>query len=403
LTVEIRTCTTEELRAGVNPILQYFGSELDDEGLARFSRLLPAERMHGAFDGGEVVGAVSAYKLDMTVPGGPIPASGITLVGVRPTHRRRGVLRSLMRHQLDTIHDRGEPIAALWAAEETIYGRFGYGIASINGEIRIGREWGAFRHSWERKSTARQISNEEALEKLPPIYEQVRPGTPGMLSRSPDWWEVRRLSDAEHERQGRGPLIRVLFERDGNPVGYALYRHRVAWSEGNSDSQLDVAEAIGADLQATAEVWRYLLDVDLIAYIHAEFVPIDHPLFFILARPRRLRYRVADGLWLRLVDVEQALARRSYASDEALVLEVADDFCPWNEGRYRIERGEATRTEQEPDLRLAVRDLASVYLGGFSFGRLARAGLVEELRPDGLARADRLFASEPAPWCPEMF
>jgi predicted acetyltransferase len=132
-------------------------------------------------------------------------------------------------------------------------------------------------------------------------------------------------------------------------------------------------------------------------------MPIDHPLFFLLAEPRRLRFRAADGIWMRLVDVEAALRARSYASSEQLVLEVVDAFCPWNDGCYRIEEGEVSRAKGGADLRLEVRELASTFMGGFSFAQLARAGQVEELRAGGLACADRLFASSPAPWCPEMF
>jgi len=131
------------------------------------------------------------------------------------------------------------------------------------------------------------------------------------------------------------------------------------------------------------------------AQIHAEYMPIDHPLFFLLAEPRRLRFRAQDGIWLRLVDVEAALRARSYVSGEQLVLEVADSFCPWNEGCYRIEEGEVSRAKGEADLRLDVRELATVFMGGFSFTQLLRAGLVEELRPGGIACADRLFTT---PW-----
>jgi predicted acetyltransferase len=214
---------------------------------------------------------------------------------------------------------------------------------------------------------------------------------------------LRQLDDRPDDRHGAGPLVRVLFKRSGEPVAYALYRHRTEFVEGRYNSTLEVREAIGADVAATAGVWRYLFDIDLMAQIHAEYMPIDHPLFFFLAEPRRLRFRAQDGIWLRLVDVESALRARSYASGEQLVLEVSDSFCPWNEGCYRIEEGEVARAKDSADLRLEVRELASVFMGGYSFSQLAGAGLVEELRPGGIACADRLFGSSPAPWCPEMF
>ena len=402
MTIEIRTCTDDEFAAGLSPIWQYFSAEPGEQLVSNFRRILPPDRINAAFDGKEVVGSAGSYPFRMTIPGGPIPIAGITLVGVRPTHRRRGILSKLMKQLLEVAHERSEAIAALWVAEEPIYGRFGCGMASINGEIRIDREHNHFRRHWDRLA-ATQVSFERALERFPLVYEQVAPRSPGMLSRTRDWWEVRQLFDDEHDRHGAGPLLRVLFERKGEPAGYALYRHRTAFIEGRSDSTLEVREAIGIDTAATAGVWRYLFDVDLMAHVHAEYVPIDHPLFFLLAEPRRLRYRAQDGIWIRLVDVESALRARSFASGEKLVLEVVDHFCPWNDGCYRIEDGEVSRAKDGADLRLEVRELASVFMGGYSFAQLARAGVLEELRPGGIACADRLFASSPAPWCPEMF
>ena len=403
MTIEIRTCNDEEFAAGISPIWQYFGEGPREEIVENFRRILPAGRINAAFDGKEVVGSASAYPVKMTIPGGPVDVAGITLVGVRPTHRRQGILSKLMKQLLEQAHSRGEPIASLWVAEETIYGRFGCGICSINGEIRIDRAHTHYRKHWQRTLAARQVTHEEALESFPLVYQQVAPQISGMLSRTRAWWEVRQLLDDAAERHGTGPLLRVLFEQGGEPAGYALYSHRTEFVEGRTNSTLEVREAIGLDTDATAQVWRYLFDVDLMAQIHAEYISIDHPLFFLLAEPRRLRYRAQDGIWLRLVDVEEALRARSYTSGEQLVLELKDSFCPWNEGCYRIEEGEVSRAKGEADLRLDVRELASAFMGGFSFSQLARAGLIEELRPGGIACADRLFASSPAPWCPEMF
>ncbi|HEY5479066.1 MAG TPA: GNAT family N-acetyltransferase [Gaiellaceae bacterium] len=403
MTIEIRTCKEDEFAAGMSPIWQYFSEEPRQEIVENFRRILPPGRIHAAFDGDQVVGSASAYPCQMTIPGGPVPTAGITLVGVRPTHRRQGILSKLMKQLLEGAHERGEPIAALWVAEETIYGRFGCGICSINGDIRIDRAHTHYRKHWERTLVAGQVDGKEALGSFPSVYEQVAPRSPCMLSRTRDWWEVKQLLDDPADRHGAGPLLRVLFEREGKPAGYALYRHRTEFVEGCANSTLEVKEAIGVDTAATAEVWRYLLDIDLMVQIHVEYMPIDHPLFFLLAEPRRLRFRVEDGIWLRLVDVEAALRARSYAAGEQLVLDVTDSFCAWNEGCYRIEEGEVSRAKGAADLRLDVRELATAFMGGFSFSQLHRAGLVEELRPGGIACADRLFATPVAPWCPEMF
>ena len=116
-----------------------------------------------------------------------------------------------------------------------------------------------------------------------------------------------------------------------------------------------------------------------------------------------MRYRVYDGVWVRLVDVGAALSARAYASDEAVVLELRDAFCGWNEGRWRVAGGRAERTGDEPDLALDVADLGSVYLGGFTWRELRAALRVEERAAGAVERADRIFGSWPKPWCPEIF
>src|SRR6266545_654685 len=160
---------------------------------------------------------------------------------------------------------------------------------------------------------------------------------------------------------------------------------------------------IAESAQAIAEIWRYLLDVDWVATIETSLLPPDHPLFFVLAEPRRMRYRMGDSLWARLVDVGAALSLRTYADDGELVLDLRDAFCPWNEGRWLLAGGTAERTDREPDLRLDVRELGSAYLGGVGFVQLAQSGLVEEVAPGALARADRIFRHGLQPWCPEIF
>jgi predicted acetyltransferase len=400
--LEVRHCRPEELRAGLSPIFHYFGRAPNEEAAESIGRLLPADRMHAAWEDGRVVGAAGAFPFELTVPGGRVRAAGVTLVGVLPTHRRRGVLRSMMRAQLDDVHERGEPVAYLWASEDQIYTRFGYGRASLQGEIDVSRAHAAFGAPLERRGRLRLVDKAEADDALPPIHERVAAETPGMFRRSADWWEGRLLSDPEWLRRGRGEMQRVLLELDGEPAGYALYRLNLSFGRGSSTGEVDVVEALGVDAQAVAELWRFLLDVDWMDRIKAPLLPIDHPLLLLFADPRRLRFTLVDGIMVRLVDVGTALAARHYAGDGAVVAEVRDAFCPWNEGRWRLGPG-GGRTDGEPELRLDVSALGSVYLGGFTFAELARAGRVEELVEGAIARADELFRTDWAPWCPEIF
>jgi predicted acetyltransferase len=396
--VDVRQATAAELRSGLAPVSHYFGNEPTEENVRRFARVLRPERMHVAEEDGRIVGGASAFEFRFTVPGAIVPAAGVTIVGVLPTHTRRGVLTQLMRAQLDDIHERGEPIAALWASEETIYGRFGYGMAALCGEIEIQRVHGTFRTPVDHGGSFRLLSYEEALDAIPPVYARVAAETPGMFGRPREWWEARALHDSEARRDGAGELVRVVLERDGEGVAYAIYRLRMDFEAGSSTGEVRVIEAMGVSPEATAGIWRYLLDIDWMERVQAELLPVDHPLFLLLEQPRRMRFRLGDSLWVRLVDVGAALAARAVESD--VVLEVADAFCPWNNARYALDGSKST---EEADIRLDVSDLASAYLGGFTFPQLARAGRVEEFAPGALARADAAFRTDRAPWCPEIF
>jgi predicted acetyltransferase len=291
----------------------------------------------------------------------------------------------------------------LWASEETIYGRYGYGLAAFAGEIKLAHEYTAFAQQLEPEGTIRFLEPDEARDAVPPVYERVRRLWPGMFSRDDLWWENREIKDPEERREGAGPKRWVAYERDGSIDAYAVYRHKPGWEEGSTTAELRVVEALAATPTAERELWSYLLAIDWKATLSAFLLPPDHALFFLLATPRRLRYRMGDGIWVRLVDVGAALSGRKYAVDDAVVFEVHDDFCPWNQGRWKLEDSAAVRTDEAADIALSVQSLGSAYLGGVSFSSLARAGRAQELKDGALMRADALFRWDRHPWCPEIF
>ena len=400
MSFELRRCADPtEFQSALMAIGQYFGMEPGDELSRQFERLLPIERMHAVWDGATIVAGAGSFPLTLSVPGGELPCSGTTVVGVSPTHRRRGLLRTMMRVGLDEAHERGEPLAALWASEEPIYGRFGYGQAAFAGEVSIQKGHDAFAVPRERSGTVRLVEADEALELFPPLWGALARQRPGMPSRSRDWWQFRALA----ERSGRGKNRFALVELEGAPAAYAIYRHDPKWEGGSSSGTVVVVEAIGVVPAAFAELWRFLLDIDWFETVSTSLVPPDHPLFFLLAEPRRARYRRGDGLWVRLVDVGAALAGRSYPVEPDLVLDLRDSFCPWNQGRWHLAGATAERTEASPDLALDVAALGSAYLGGLGFAELAQGGLVEELSRGAVERADSSFRHGLHPWCPEIF
>ena len=402
---DVRACSSvQELRGAVAPIWYYFGRSVPvDEQFQRVERVLPPARMHAAWEKGYAVGGAGAFPFMLTVPGGRVAAAGVTAVAVLPTHRRRGVLRALMRAQLDACRERGESVAYLWATEDTIYGRFGYGLASFAAEIDLPRERAAYSASFGPAGTARVVALSEAESVVAPVYEQVAAETPGMFARSSAWWQARTLPDPEWRRRGGGELQCAVLELAAGPAAYTLYRLNGAFDRGVQTGSVEVVEAIGNSPEATRALWRFLLDIDWMARIRAGLLPLDHPLQLLLAEPRRLRLSVRDGLWVRLVDLAPALAGRSYAAAGSIVIDVADPFCPWNQGRWRVTAGDVERTDRPPELRCDVTALGSAYLGGFTWAQLARACRVEELQPGAVRRADALFQGERAPWCPEIF
>ncbi len=402
---KVTVCSSvEEVRLAVSPIWHYFGrSAPTEDQVEPLARVLPAERVHAAWDGDRVIGGAGAFPFELTVPGGRIRAAGVTVVGVLPSHRRRGVLRAMMRAQLDACREQGESVAYLWASEDTIYTRFGYGMASLAAEIDIARERSTYHAPVEPLGQTRLVPLGEAEPLVAAVWERVAVVTPGMFARTSAWWQARSLADSAWRRRGGGDLQCAVLEVHGRSTAYALYRLNPAYDRGVPTGTLDVIEAMGDSPESTRAIWRFLLDVDLIARVRAGVLPIDHPLVFLMAEPRRLRMSLRDGLWLRLVDVGAALAARAYATADSVVIEVADEFCPWNRGRWRVKAGAVERTNDPADLSGDVAALGSVYLGGFTWAQLARALRVTELRPGAVARADALFRHDVAPWCPEIF
>lgn len=413
-TWEIRAATAGEMRAFTAPLPSAFAEEITEAELEDWFRVIEPERWIAAFegpDGREALGSTGAVTFRLTVPGGEVAAAGVTGVGVRPDHRRRGILRALMRHQLDDVRARREPVAVLWASEGAIYQRFGYGLATMSGFLEVDRGRTAYARPLPPEGRMRLLDEDQAMAAFPPLYEAMRRVTPGALSRTEEWWRSGPIADREYARRGAGPKFRYLYEADGAAEGYAMFRVKSEWDHRGSKSQLEVYEAITLTPRAIRDVWRFLFEVDLVRTVRAGRIPVPHPLQHILAEPRALGLVVGDGIWLRVVDLPAALAARRYGTADTLVLEVTDAFCPWNAGRWRLETtgepgaaaGSATPTEEAPDLVLDTTDLAAAYLGGIRLAELAEVGRVGERTPDALRRADALFASERTPWCVMMF
>jgi predicted acetyltransferase len=404
--IEIRAVGEDEFTAYLTATEHAFGGRPSDEEVESERRVAELDRSLAAFDGSAIVGTSGAFSLRMTVPGGIEPMAGVTLVGVLPTHRRRGILTAIMRRQLDDVRDRGEALAGLWASEGAIYGRFGFGIGTPAARITIDRRRAAFARPHRAAGEVRLVERAEAIARMPDSYDALRRDVPGMLERPGPWW-VHRFADPERWRDGASALFFALHEAGGAVDGYVVYNVKGNWDTGMAAHKVFVSELVASSAPAYADLWRFCFDMDLVGTVEAWPRPMDEPLLHMLAEPRALGQRWSDGLWLRLVDVPRALAARRYAAGDSVSFAVRDAFCPWNEGTVTLEAGadgaSCRASTGTPDLGVDVTDLGMAFLGGTRFSSLARAGRVDEHTSGALARADAMFGWDPGPWCPSLF
>jgi predicted acetyltransferase len=390
----------EEMDAFTDAAMFAFHHDPTEEERAHYRRTDEPGRTLVWDDDGAIVATASAYSRELSVPGGALPCAAVTAVTVLPSHRRRGLLTGMMRRQLDGLRDGGEAVAVLKASEGGIYGRFGYGPAAHEAVLRARRADRALLAPL-REAVAgpplRITPQTEAIEALRPIHEAERARRPGMLDRRGLWWDDR-LIDPESERDG-ATARRAVLAADG----YALYAVAGRDDPRGPQGEVRVHELVAATPATRARLWTFLLDQDLTATLRWRGAPVDEPLALMLANPRGVDLAPRTALWARLVDLPRALTARAYDGDPEVVLEVADAFCPWNAGRWRLAGGRCERTDAPADLALDTTALAAAYLGGTTLVQLAAAGRAEELTPGALHRASAAFRAALAPWSPDGF
>jgi predicted acetyltransferase len=406
--IRIRTGTADDWDA-VSDLLGYaFHHTVDQESRDLEGSVFEPERSLVADDGGAVVGHAAAYTRDLTVPGGPLPAAFVSLVGVAATHRRQGLLSRMMGQQLNDIASAGrEAVAVLWASEGTIYPRYGYGLASQRLALDVAtHEIRPPQTPLAPDARLLLVDPVEALADLAKVYEQLRHDRPGFASRDDRWWRFV-LADLESQRQGATALRGVVHDTPHGPTGYALWRTSSGWDTKGPNAEVRVREVVAADPATYAALWRFLLTIDLTRTASYGFAALDEPLLHQVDEPRRLGARMADGLWLRLVDLPRALASRRYLTGVDVVLEVTDAQLPRNAGRWRLTGGPdgatCTASDHPADLACTAVELGAAYLGGPSLVALAAAGRVRELTPGALIPASTAFGWHRLPAGIEVF
>jgi predicted acetyltransferase len=404
--LEPKVIRDDELMEFFGAVQTGFGQTVLDENDEYPGHLLTTDRTFAVRDGDAIVSTASSYAFDVTVPGGArLPMAAVSMVTVHPTHRRRGVLRRVMDAQLDDVARRGEPLAGLTASEASIYERFGYGTATFTTDWELESEYARLHDAPSGDGgRVRLVDAETATRAAHDVYSRIAPTRVGELTRPEQWWAPlfaprsrgARFFTAVHEGPDRVP---DAFAR------YVLDNH---WPDAVAADVLRVLEFQAVDADAEAALWHYLFGIDLVGTIKAVDRPVDDPLRWRLPDHRRMRVRqLRDHLWLRVLDVAAALGARTYSTDDALVLELVDDFRPENSACWLVDGGPegatCTRTDRAPDLVLSAPDLGALYLGGVPASTLAAAGRVRELTSGAVARADRFLLVHPSPWCTTHF
>lgn len=407
--VELRPITEAEVPQFSRAVTAGFGRDEPDDNASMHAGFLANVDLSttlAAFADDRIVATFASLDLELTVPGGSLPTAGTTAVTVAPTHRRQGLLTEMMTRHLNQAIERGLPLAGLWASEEVIYGRFGYGQAVESMTIEVPTKLVSTAPP-PADVTIMALSVDEARRQLPPLHDRSVRRRPGGFARSNAWWEWQHFEDPADQRGGATSRRTVLAERNGEPVGYAVYRQR-AGSGPDGVGRVEIVEIVPDDDDARRALWHFLTNIDLYHTVYWWIAPVDEPMLIEVERFRSLTVSLIDTLWLRLLDVPASLAARSYEGDGSIVLDVADAFLDRG-GLFRFDVvggvghcEPIATTNANPDLSLGIADLSALYLGGRSANTLARAG-----RIDGTAAAiqalDRIFHTQAAPYCGEVF
>ncbi len=348
-----------------------------DDGLAAFRRhrraddatlgMVTAEGP--GLEGRQVVAGLAWAPIRVNAGGNVVPVMAINTVAVRPTHRRRGLMRLMMDHHLRRARTEGLALAALSASEATIYGRFGFGVATRHVDWEIDTRRFAIRPDVAVAPGSLELVNppldENIFEHLSTVHQVAHRGafSPlGMhLAKADGTWDF--------DEQGPSRKLRYLlhFDASGAPDGFAEFKHGGFESkQSDSPAPTAVLSVCSPSPEIDRALWQGLASFDLV---------------------EKLTYESAD--------LERAVADRGFDSDGQVVIKVADSmgFC---EGTWCITvregRGEAVRSSLSPAVELGVDSLARLWFGDVTAAQLARSGIVHG-SPGSVQELSRLFAT----------
>lgn len=408
MAIEIRRVPIDELGPWVEALSTTFLDRIDTaKFVAAVAPIWDFERVWGAFDG-QFVGTLRTWATELTVPGGAtLPTSAVAAVTVLRTHRRRGVLRSMVAAEHEAARSRGEVLAALYASETGIYGRFGYGPA-VRSCI-----W-----TLDTRSTSMLRGTPDPVDFAPieqasadlcrEVYERFRRSRTGELGRRDVTFAAGLgLIDPAWGPPWKGWLA-VHREASGRPDGYVRYSAEEKWEDRQPRSVVEVQDLVALDDAAYDDLWRFLADMDWVGKVRTERRSPDERLPWLLSNQRAaVQSEAGDSLWVALLDIPAALAARTYERPGDMVLEVVGAEPDGGRARFRLEAGPdgsaCRRTDGDPDLTLHADALGAAYLGGTPLRHAVARHGHEEHRPGALAAADALFRTLEPPTCMTFF
>lgn len=410
MTIEVRRTRPDELRVASDVFrtaLLFPPSSDDDWAKPPLVASFEGFMSISAWDGARCVGHAGAFPFVTAVPGGArLATAGVSRIGVRQTHTRRGVLTRSMQQLLREAADAGMVLASLRASEAVIYERFGFAVAGDTWDIEIDRRAGARVTAPVAQGTIRILDRAETLATVAELHERVGFDRPGAIGR-PLWMHERYLEAALGTEKAAHVIVHTTTE--GVDDGWALYS--LEWLESSSDhvgGKCTVEDVWAASPDVELALWKFILDLDLIDVVHAGERPLDDVVRFGLSSQRHyLSRKRSDEQWLRLLDVDTALSARTYNFASAVVtVAVTDALFPANCGTWEISSAGATRsdlTADDADLVTTINGVSAAYLGGTAWRDLWVGGVVHQQRDGAVSDADVLFASRPLPRCGTFF
>ncbi|MEO5941067.1 MAG: GNAT family N-acetyltransferase [Candidatus Limnocylindrales bacterium] len=417
MTTEIRPIHDDELVAWLESVTTGF---LDRPDVARIADEVRPHwdltRNWAALDDGRVVGTTRTWPTELTLPGsGSIKASAISGVTVQPTHRRRGLLRGMLRAEHAAARDRDEVASLLYASEYPIYGRFGYGpaVQVATWTVDVGRTDFHATAGGETGSVEFVPVDPAAGGIVRDVFDAWRRTQSGEIWRRPVMYEQDLgLGGASWGDVWKGFLV-AHRDAAGAIDGYARYHVEQKWEHRQAANVLVVDDTHGLTGDARVGLLRFLASVDLVTSLKIERRTPTDPLPWLLTNGRATwASDVGDGMWVKLHDIPAALEARSYERSGSVVLEVIDRDATTGDGasgRVRIaldaspDGARAGATDRSPDLTLDGAALGAAYLGGTRLRNAVLAQGWDEHRAGALAEAEDMLATRDAPWCSTFF